>query len=123
MQRLLRAYTDAVNKANAAALMDLFSRKPGVASIDSGEITRGWEAIRASAGRMRGEERGFKMSLGSPDVTPLGTDHALAVAPYTMTIATAQGSTQIQGALSLVLEKTAEDWKILHEHATMKPSE
>jgi ketosteroid isomerase-like protein len=123
VRKLLFAYAEAVNKANAAALMNLYSRKPGVASIDSGEIARGREAIQALAGRLKGEAQGFKMSLGSADVTPLGTEHALAVAPYTLTIATARGRTEIQGALSLVLEKTAGDWKILHEHATDKTAE
>jgi ketosteroid isomerase-like protein len=123
VQKLLVAYAEAVNKANAAALMDLYSTRPGVASIEGGEIARGRAAIQAIAGRFKGEAKGFKMSLGSADVTPLGTAYVLAVAPYTVTIATATGRTELQGALSLVLEKAAEDWKILHEHATGKSAE
>lgn len=114
--KFVRAYVTATNDADATAVMDMMSKKPGVSSVSLGEITRGWEAIRTETDEMAGSEGTFKISLGTVDVTPLAGAHALVVAPVTATVATNQGPVQLRGAMTLVLEKSTGAWKVLHEH-------
>ena len=124
VQKFVRTFVEASNKADAKAVMEMYSRKPNIISIDDGKITRGWEAIRSDTNEIVGHEGRYKISLGSIDVIPLGPTYALAVAPYTMALVTEDGTTfRIRGAITLVLEKAAGKWQIIHDHTSSQPSE
>jgi len=124
VQKFVRTFVEASNKADAKAVMEMYSRKPSVISIDDGKITRGWEAIRSETNEIIGHEGHYKISVGNIEVTPLGPAYALAVAPYTMALVSEDGATfQIRGAITLVLEKAAGRWLIIHDHTSSQPSE
>lgn len=124
VQKFVRTFVEASNKADAKAVMEMYSRKRSVISIDDGKITRGWEAIRSETNEIVGHEGRYKISLGSIEVIPLGPTYALAVAPYTMALVTEDGATfQIRGAITLVLEKAAGRWQIIHDHTSSQPGE
>jgi uncharacterized protein (TIGR02246 family) len=89
IQNFVRAYVEAHNKADATALMEAVKRSPDVSSVNDGQITRGWEAIRTQTDELTGKEGSFKVSIGTMDVTPLGPSYALVVAPTTITATTA----------------------------------
>jgi len=118
VQAFVKAYVDAANRADITAMMEMVSRKEGVATIGDGEIERGWEAIRQGNDDMVGAEGSFKISVGSIDVLPLGASAAVAIAPLSTTLVTAAGAVQASGAMTLVLEKTAGKWLIIHEHVS-----
>jgi uncharacterized protein (TIGR02246 family) len=123
IQRFVRAYVEAHNKADATALMEAVKRSPDVSSVNDGQITRGWEGIRTQTDELTGKEGSFKVSIGTMDVTPLGPSHALVVAPTTITVTTAQGPVEARGAVTLVLEKAAGSWKIINEHYSTRPQQ
>jgi uncharacterized protein (TIGR02246 family) len=112
----VRAYVAAASNADATALMDMMSKNSNVSSVALGHVTRGWEAIRADTDQMVGSEGTLQVSLGTIDVTPLGSANALVVAPATITFTMRGQSMQLPGAMTLVLEKEAGGWKVLHEH-------
>ncbi|HEX7078278.1 MAG TPA: nuclear transport factor 2 family protein [Candidatus Eisenbacteria bacterium] len=116
VQAFVKGYIDAANRADVTAMMEMVSRRPDVSSVTDGVITRGWESIREDNDQFAGKEGTYKFSLGSIDVTPLGPGFALAVAPVAVTVVTDQDTLQADSALSLVLEKSAGKWKIVHEH-------
>jgi uncharacterized protein (TIGR02246 family) len=116
VQDFVRAYIDAHNRADATALSDAMSHRPDVTSVGDGKITRGWEAIRAETDQVTGKQGTFRFDVGTMDVVPLGATHMLVVAPTTVTLATQQGQRQVSGAMTLVLEKGSDGWKILNEH-------
>ena len=120
IRQAVRNYMDATNKADATAMMDLFSQNPKTSTVSDGDITRGWEAIRTANDAMAGTAGATKMEVGSIDVMALGNAHAVAVAAVTFTTTTERGSEQEQGAMTLVLEKSPKGWKILHEHYSSK---
>jgi len=124
VQNFARAFVEASNKADAKAVMEMYSRKAGIISVDDGKLTRGWDAIRSETNEIVGHQGRYKISLGTIDVTPLGSAHALVVAPYTMSLVTEDGATfQIRGAITLVLEKASGKWQIIHDHTSSQPSE
>jgi uncharacterized protein (TIGR02246 family) len=123
IQRLVRDYMAAHNQADATAMMELMARAPEVTSISMGEITRGWEAIRTDTDEMTGQEGRYRFAVGTMDVTLLGASHALVVAPTSITAASAQGEVQLRGAMTLVLVKQSQGWRILNEHFSIKPPE
>lgn len=121
VQDAVRAYVEASNKVDITAAMDLMSRRPEVSSVEDGTITRGWDDIRKAADEMLGMEGRFKVSVGSLDVTLLGTTNALVVAPTTITIVDDAGETiLVKGALTIVFERVAGAWKVLHEHHSIR---
>jgi ketosteroid isomerase-like protein len=119
----VRAYTDANNRADVTAMLDMTSHSPGVSSVGNGEIIRGWEAIRKDTDDLVGKEGLFHIDVGSMDVTMLGSSNALVVAPVTLTVATQRGPVQIAGAMTLVLEKSAKGWLLLNETYSIKSGE
>jgi uncharacterized protein (TIGR02246 family) len=124
VQKFVRAFVDTSNKADAKAVMEMYSRKPSVISVDDGKITRGWEAIRSETNEIVGHAGSYKISVGNIEVTSLGPAYALAVTPYTMALVTEDGATfQIRGAITFVLEKAAGRWQIIHDHTSSQPSE
>lgn len=116
----VRGYIDAENRADATALSDAMSRRADVTSVNTGTITRGWEAIRASTDQITGRQGTFRLDVGTMDVMSLGTGYVLIVAPMTITANTQKGPTQVGGALTFVLEKSQDGWRVLNEHYSLK---
>ena len=115
-QGFVRSYVDAMNRAEVATMMGMFSKRPGVTSIGDGEISRGWGSIRTDAQQILGKEGTFKFTIGSIDVTPLGASYALVVAPFTFTIFSQPDTVELPAAMTLVLERSGMSWKVIHEH-------
>jgi uncharacterized protein (TIGR02246 family) len=121
VQRHVREYITAYNRADATGLSYAFSRRADVTSVIDGEITRGYDAIRALNDEMAGEEVGsFKFAVGTLEVTLLGTTHALVVAPTTVTVKEPDGLVTLKGAMSMVLQRTGDGWRLLNEHFSTK---
>jgi hypothetical protein len=118
----VRGYIDAHNRADATALSDAVSHRADVTSVDDGTITRGWEAIRTATDQITGKEGSFRFDVGTMDVVSLGVNYVLVIAPTTATVNTKQGVVQIPGAMTLVLEKGRDGWRILNEHYSSKGS-
>ena len=122
-QGFVLSYVGAMNKADVATMMGMFSKKPGVTSIGDGEISRGWDSIRTDAQQIVGKEGTFKFTIGSIDVTPLGASYALVVAPFTFAILGQPDSVELPAAMTLVLERSGTTWKVLHEHWSSKTTD
>src|SRR5262245_8906175 len=74
----VRSFMDAANRADVAAVMEMYDRSPSLLSVSDGEILRGWDAVREDANQVLGKEGLYKISAGSFDVIPLGTTRTLA---------------------------------------------
>ena len=120
VEAFIKEYIEAVNRLDVAVLMGMTSRKPEVSTISDGQISRGWEEIRADADKVIGMEGTYRFTMGAIDVVPLGASHALAHAPYTVTVGTDRGVVTLPSAMSLVLEKSGGKWLILHDHMSTK---
>ncbi len=123
IQQAVRAYVDAINKADAATLVEMYSREAGVTSVGDGQITRGWDAIRSTADSIAGAEGKYKVATGSIDVSPLGTGYALALTSTILTVKSGDQEVQLRGAMTLLFKKIGAEWKIIHDHtSTVTPT-
>ena len=120
VEQLVRAYVEANNGTDPAAVMELMSRRPEVSSVTMGAVARGPEAIRRETGTMAGMQGAHRMALGAMDVIPLGTGYALVVAQVTFELAAEGLNSDLHGALTLVVEKSSGKWKVLHEHVSLQ---
>ncbi len=115
----MRAFVDAGNRVDVQAIIDAYSKSPSVSSAGLGDVRRGWEAIRAQSDSLAGMEGVMKISLGAMDVAALGAAHALVVSSVVIRVETEEGPDQLRGALTVVFERVAGAWKILHEHVSL----
>jgi len=117
IQSAVRNYVDVYNRADASAIMGLYARSPSLTVATDGEITRGWESLRADIdSTVVGHAGSFRLDLGSTDITALGRDHAMVLAPYTLVLATTRGQVNERGALTLILQRADSGWIVIHEH-------
>lgn len=112
----VRQYVAAINRADGPGIMEMYAHVPEVTSADNIDITRGWDAIRRDAASL--SENRYRMDLGRVDVVALGPGYALVVAEATYTFGTPQGALRVRGVLTLVLQKTGNAWKVLHDHSS-----
>lgn len=119
----VKAYADATNRGDMTAYVDMYSRRSDLIVVNDGEITRGIDAVRNEANQTLGMEGSYKISVGTIDVVPLGQTRAIAVFPFAMTVQSQQGPVQIRAAMTLVLEKGSQGWKIIHDHTSSAPAQ
>jgi len=119
----VKAYADATNRGDMTAYVDMYSRRSDLIVVNDGEITRGIDAVRNEANQTLGLEGSYKISVGTIDVVPLGQTRAIAVFPFAMTVQSQQGPVQIRAAMTLVLEKGSQGWRIIHDHTSSAPAQ
>ena len=120
IEQFVRAYVEANNATDPTPVMDLMSRRPDVSSVTMGAVARGLDAIRRETGTLAGIQGSHRMLPGSMDVIPLGPGYALVVAQVTFELAAEGSSSDLHGALTLVVEKSSGKWKLLHEHVSLQ---
>ena len=109
---ILEAYVEAMNARDSAAAVALFQPSDRVVSVVNGQVAVGVEAIRESRHAWDTEP----LEISSMRATRLGEESFLVFA----TLGTAGERTTEGDAilLTLVVEKSAEGWRIVHQHAT-----
>src|SRR5262245_31191171 len=123
IQDFVRAYAAAANRGDVTAYVEMYTRNPDLIVINDGEITRGWDRLRDDANATLGSEGSYKISVGTIDVMNLGGTRAIAMYPFVLTVTSGQGPVQLRGAMTLVLEKSAQGWKIIHDHTSTAPED
>ena len=96
--------------------MEPVSREPSVSSVGYGKIDRGGDAIRKSTDANIAEATRTRMTEGTVEVTALGTDFALAVAPMYITPLGSIRTVDVPGGATIVVKRTPEGIRLIHEH-------
>ena len=120
VQEFVRQYVAAGNTGDASKLMELVDRDPAVSSVGQGEVVRGWEAIRKSVDESIAQSSRLRITVGTVDVIPLGTDSALAVAPMFVTLLQEKRRPDIPGSLTIVVKRTPAGLRLIHEHSSLR---
>ena len=114
VEKLVRGY---ITSTDIAASVNLLDPAPSVTSITGqGRIVRGRDAIREEASKQLANLPQLKTSVGTVEVTRLGTTHALAIAPFGIAPSATPQAPTTQGAATLLLAKRDSGWKVVHEH-------
>jgi uncharacterized protein (TIGR02246 family) len=114
LQQLVRGY---VTSTDIAASVNLLDAAPNVTSITGeGRIVRGRDAIKEEANKQIARLSQLKVSVGTVEVTRMGSAHALAVAPFSIAPSSTPQNATTAGAATLVLAKRDSSWKVVHEH-------
>ena len=127
VQDFLQDYVAAFNAGDDSKLMGLINRDSAVSSIASGRLYRGWDAIRVSSSENLAAVADVRVAIGAVEVTAIGADTALAVAPMVVTAERfpLQGggkltSEDLPGALTMIVKRTPEGLRLIHEHHSVR---
>src|SRR5262249_58726827 len=89
--------------------------------IGDDEIVRGAKAIRASIELASSKRKDHvTITLGDPSIRMLGKNYALYYVPFVSSWGGGRESSEAHGALTLVLVKDRDEWKVLHEHSSVE---
>jgi ketosteroid isomerase-like protein len=121
--QFLKSYVKAMNRSDVGSMMKMFSKASGVTSIGDGTISHGWHSIQTDAQQFVGRQGTFKFTVGSVEVTPLGTGYVLAVAPLTVQTIGQDEDVEVPAAMTFVLQREGSSWKVIHEHWSSKDSD
>ena len=117
--RMLEHSAGAWNRGDLDGFMNDYLNSPTTSYIGSSGRVAGWEAIRAryaplfQAGALRDSLRFERITT-----RPLGEDYALATARYVLF---REGRVTSSGPFTLVLWRTDEGWRIVHDQSASDP--
>ena len=115
----LQRSADDWNRGDLEGFMSDYARDTATSFVDGGHVRRGWDFIhsRYAPRFARGAERD-SLRFEEIAVRPLCADHALVTARFVLFQG---GRTTASGPFSLILERQAGGWKILHDHTSSDP--
>jgi ketosteroid isomerase-like protein len=116
--QLLRSADD-WNRGNLEGFMSDYARDSATSFVDGGRVRQGWDFIHARyAPRFEAGATRDSLRFEEVAVRPLGDGHALLTARF---ILFRGGQTTASGPFTLVMERRADGWKILHDHTSSDP--
>ncbi len=121
---MLQASAASWNAGDLDGFLDDYWNSPDLTFSGATGVTRGWENVRQRYLRSYWAPGASRDSLRfeAMEVTPLGVEHALALGRYVLFRPTPEGE-EVSGTgyFSLVLRRTEDGWKIIHDHTSSSP--
>ncbi|MDQ3556150.1 MAG: nuclear transport factor 2 family protein [Gemmatimonadota bacterium] len=118
---LLEESAEAWNRGDLDGFLLPYAAGAQTSFVGSSGIQRGKDAIRATYLRsyFSGGAPQSRLAFQNIEVRPLGAGHALAVGRYLLQPRDAASGVQsATGWFSLLLERQAEGWRIVHDHSS-----
>ncbi|HEX2450626.1 MAG TPA: nuclear transport factor 2 family protein [Gemmatimonadales bacterium] len=107
------------NRGDLDGFMADYARDSLTGFVSAGRVERGYDWIRAHyAPRFREGARRDSLRFENVQARPLGRDFALVTARYVLA---RDGATVSSGPFTLVMQRQADGWKILHDHTSSDP--
>lgn len=104
------------NAGDLDGFMSDYARDSTTSYLSSGTVRYGYDRIReAYAGRFAPGASRDSLRFENLSARPLGDRHALVTARF---ILHRDGRTTASGPFSIVMERRADGWKILHDHTS-----
>ncbi len=125
IEEMLLASAEAWIGGDLDGFMDDYWRSEDLTFSSGTGVTRGWESVRTRYLETYWAPGAARDSLRFQDieVMELGEAHALALGQYVLYQLQEQEVVTATGFFSLVLRKTDEGWRILHDHTSAAPEE
>jgi uncharacterized protein (TIGR02246 family) len=115
IRSILRAQQDAWNHGDIDRFMNGYARSRSTIFVSEDTVRRGWETVRARY-RKKYSDRA-KMGLltfSDLEITSLGPDAAVVLGRWKLK----RADDQPHGRFTLIFRKTADGWRIVHDHTS-----
>jgi uncharacterized protein (TIGR02246 family) len=116
---LLAAQVAAWNRGDLARYMDAYARSPALVFTSGGNVRRGWqEAYDHYRARYATDPAAMgRLVFAIASIDAVGADAAVVLGRWDLTATAHPG----RGVFTLVLERRAEGWRIVHDHTSVSP--
>ena len=115
INRVLKAQAQAWNRGDIDGYMQGYARSGTTQFVSGDTLTRGWETVRDRyRAKYDTREKMGVLSFSDVKVTPLGADAAMAVGRWRL----ARKGDKPQGRFTVLLRKTSDGWRIVHDHTS-----
>jgi len=106
------------NRGDLAAFMEGYERGEALVFSSGGRVRRGWqEALRRYRETYPDRDAMGRLEFSGLEITPLGRDAALVLGNWELT----RKNDHPHGVFTLVLRRSREGWKIIHDHTSASP--
>ncbi len=118
IEALIKMQSDAWNAGNLEKFMSGYLQSSDVCFTAGGELVWGYDAINGRYKAKYGNNSAGmgKLSFSGLKITPLGEKNALCIGHWNVE---KEDKSSAGGVFSLVLVKSAEGWRILHDHTSV----
>ncbi len=117
IKQVLNDQVAAWNKGDLKGYMQGYWNSPDLTFFSGGNKTQGWQAtldFYTKKYQGEGKEMG-KLSFSDIEVTLLGADHAVVKGRFLVEMS----KTKLTGLFTLVFKRTADGWRIVHDHSSV----
>ena len=118
IQQIFDAQQAAWNRGDLDAFMQGYWRSPEVTFSGASGVVRGWDAVLARYRKTYADpERMGQLQFSNLEFRFLGSDAALVLGHWRLK----RAGDDIGGVFSLVWQRFAEGWRIIHDHTSAVP--
>ena len=95
--------------------MNGYARSKSTILVSEDTVTRGWQTVRDRYKKKYSDRaRMGTLKFSNLEITPLGADSAVALGRWKLK----RAKDQPHGRFSLIFRKTADGWRIVHDHTS-----
>lgn len=103
------------NAGNLRGFMDIYAKSDSTRFASGADIMTGWQAVFDRYQKKYGTREAMgKLTFSDIDVKTLAPDSALAFGRWHLT----RANDQPNGLFTLILKKTVDGWRIIHDHTS-----
>ena len=112
---VLAAQQDTWNRGDIDGFMNGYARARSTIFVSEDTVTRGWQTVRDRY-RKKYSDRAKMGALTFSDlrITPLSADSAVVLGRWSLK----RAADQPHGRFTLIFRKTADGWRIVHDHTS-----
>jgi ketosteroid isomerase-like protein len=115
IRAVLRAQQDAWNRGDVDGFMNGYMRSRSTIFVSEDSVRRGWETVRDRYKKKYPDRAKMGMlTFSKIEITPLGLDAAVVLGSWHLK----RAQDQPHGRFTLIFRKTAEGWRIVHDHTS-----
>jgi uncharacterized protein (TIGR02246 family) len=115
IRAVLRAQQEAWNRGDVDGFMNGYARTETTVFVSGDEVMRGWQTVRDRyLTKYSDRARMGTLAFSDLEIEPLGPDSALALGRWELK----RASDNPHGRFTLILRKTPDGWRIVHDHTS-----
>jgi ketosteroid isomerase-like protein len=112
---VLEAQQQAWNRGDIVGFMNGYAQGEGTTFVSGDTITRGWQTVlQRYQARYSDREKMGTLAFTEVEITPVCDDVAIAIGKWALKV----GSTNPHGRFTLIFRRTAQGWRIVHDHTS-----
>jgi ketosteroid isomerase-like protein len=119
VKAVLDAQMQAWNKGDLAGYMNGYAKTDWLVFTSGGKVRRGWQDTHDTFQNKYAKDPAAmgKLVFEILSIDPVGADGAVVLGNWILTASPSDG----RGVFSVILERRADGWKVIHDHTSLSP--